>query len=191
MGILDNITVQDFKNYFQREFNYLKIWNIETHYNKNDVVYYEVNKLFYQSLINDNIANVPVNSEYWEEIEEDYNNYINDNDILKAMGQARGMININLFNGNKELLTICFLLLTAHYLIVDLNMSKGNGASGFMITSKSVDGVSASYGIPQTLLNSPLFSYLAKTEFGLKYIQYIMPMLNGYNRIVHGTTSFM
>ena len=189
---LDDITVEDFKSYFTREFNYLIIWNEETIYNKNDIVYYSETKLFYQSLINSNVANVPsANIEDWEEIEDDYNNYINDNDILKAFGQAKNMINVNLFKNNLELLKICYLLLSAHYLIVDLNMSQGNGASGFMMTSKTVDGVSATYGIPQSLLNSPLFSYIAKTEFGLKYIQYIIPMLNGYNRCVMGTTSIL
>lgn len=189
---LDNITVEDFKKYFTREFNYLVIWNEETIYSKNDIVYYNDTKLFYQSLINRNVANVPYdNIENWEEIEDNYNNYISENDILKAFGQAKNMININLFGNNLELLTICYLLLTAHYLIIDLNMSQGNGASGFMMTSKTVDGVSATYGIPQSLLNSPLFSYIAKTEFGLKYIQYIMPMLNGYSRCVVGTTSIL
>ena len=192
MAFLDTITTQTFRDYFTREFNYLIIWDEETTYNKNDIVYYSETKLFYQSLINGNVANVPSeNIEDWEEIEDDYNNYINDNDILKAFGQAKNMININLFKNNLELLKICYLLLSAHYLIVDLNMSQGNGASGFMMTSKTVDGVSATYGIPQSLLNSPLFSYIAKTEFGLKYIQYIMPMLNGYNRCIIGTTSIL
>lgn len=188
MDIINKITVEDFKAYFPREFQYLKVWDAETTYNKNVIVYY--NNLFYQSLIDGNINNIPSDAvDDWKHIEDDYNNYINDDDISKAMGQAKGMFNVNLFKGHDELLKICYLLLVAHYLVQDLNMSKGNGASSFIMTSKSVDGVSASYGIPQKILDNPLYSYLTGTSFGLKYLQYVLPRLIGYSVAVYRRTN--
>lgn len=188
MEIINNITPQNFKDYFKREFNYLILWNEEISYKINKIVYYD--ELFYKSLFNNNLNNNPSSSpEEWLEYETNYNNYINDDDILKAFGQAKNMINIDLFSGNDELLTICFLMLSAHFLVIDLNMGKGNGASNFMMTSKSVDGVSASYGIPQKYLDNPLFNYLISTSFGLKYLSYLLPKLVGYMGTARGTTS--
>lgn len=191
--IINNITPQDFKDYFTREFSYLPVWDGSISYKLNDIVYYEVEGLFYKSLINKNINNIPAeNSEFWQEDDEvQYNDYINDNDITKAFLQAKNMINLSLFGKNEELLKMCFLMLTAHFLVMDLNMSNGNSASSFMITSKSVGSVSASYGIPQKILDSPNLSYLASTQFGLKYIQYILPLLSGNIMILNGRTSLL
>lgn len=188
---IKDITVEDFKNYFKREFKYLIIFNVDTEYKKNVIVYYDPTEEFFQSLISKNKGNIPEYSpEQWEFIEEEYNDYINDDDIKKALEQARISFNSNIWGNNEDLLKVAFLLLTAHYLICDLNMSNGGGSSFFM-TSKSVDGVSASYGIPQSILNNINYSYLAKTEFGLKYLQLLAPRLNGYIKTVIGTTSFM
>lgn len=188
---IKDITVEDFKNYFKREFKYLIIFNVDTEYKKNVIVYYDPTEEFFQSLISKNKGNIPEYSpEQWEFIEEEYTDYINDDDIKKALEQARISFNSNIWGSNEDLLKVAFLLLTAHYLICDLNMSNGGGSSFFM-TSKSVDGVSASYGIPQSILNNINYSYLAKTEFGLKYLQLLAPRLNGYIKTVIGTTSFM
>ena len=191
--IINNITPQDFKDYFTREFNYLPLWYSDISYKINDIVYYESEGLFYKSLINKNINNTPSeDSEYWQEDDEvQYNDYINDNDITKAFLQAKNMINLSLFGKNEELLKMCFLMLTAHFLVMDLNMSNGNGTSSFMITSKSVGSVSASYGIPQKILDNPNLSYLASTQFGLKYLVYILPLLSGNIVILNGRTSLL
>lgn len=191
--IINNITPQDFKDYFTREFSYLPLWYSDINYKINDIVYYESEGLFYKSLINKNINNTPSeDSEYWQEDDEvQYNDYINDNDITKAFLQAKNMINLSLFGKNEELLKMCFLMLTAHFLVMDLNMSNGNSASSFMITSKSVGSVSASYGIPQKILDNPNLSYLASTQFGLKYLVYILPLLSGNIVILNGRTSLL
>ena len=117
------------------------------------------------------------------------NDYISDMDILKAMGQARASFNINLFLTNPEKLKIAFLLLTAHYLIMDLNMANGNGGASFLVTSKSVDGVSASYGVPQRFLQNPYYSYFTQTAFGMKYLQYLIPASAGNVRTIIGRTT--
>ncbi len=191
--IINSITPQDFKNYFKREFSYLPLWSNDISYKINDIVYYDVEGLFYKSLINKNINNTPSeDSEYWQEDNEvQYNDYINDDDINKAFIQAKNMINVSLFGKNEDLLKMCYLMLTAHFLVMDLNMSNGNGASSFMMTSKSVGSVSASYGIPQKILDNPNLAYLASTQFGLKYLVYIMPLLSGNFMILNGRTSFI
>lgn len=185
-SIIENITVEDFKLYFLREFNYLNLWNETISYKINQVVFYEND--FYISLITNNLNNIPSASSSWNITTQDYNSFINDIDIEKAFSQAKNMININLFASNDELLKICYLLLTANYLVIDLSMANGNGTSNFLISSKSVDGVSASYAIPETILKNPLFNYLSYTQFGLKYLNYLLPKLNGYSTIIRGTT---
>lgn len=189
--IINNITVQDFKDYFKREFNYLNSWDKNTIYTKNIIVYFENN--FYISLQDNNINNLPTSSpDYWIiDTTINYNDYINDNDIEKAFSQAKCFFNYKLFNiNNVDKIKMSYLLLTAHFLVVDLNMSNGNGASSFMITSKSVGSVSASYGIPQKILNSPLYSYLTNTQFGLKYLMLIYNKLIGNVYCIRGRTTF-
>ncbi len=192
-AIINNITPQDFKDYFTREFSYLPVWDGSISYKLNDIVYYEVEGLFYKSLVNKNINNTPSeDSEFWQEDDEtQYNDYINDDDINKAFVQAKNMINLSLFGKNEELLKICYLMLTAHFLVTNLNMSNGNGTSSFIITSKSVGGVSASYGIPKKILDDPNLAYLMGTDFGKEYIQYILPLLNGNIMILNGRTSLL
>lgn len=191
--IIDSTTTEDFKNYFKREFTYLPIWFSDMIYKLDEIVYYDCNKLFYKSLISKNINNEPDNSiEAW--VEDDginYNDYINDDDIEKAFLQAKNMINVDLFGRNEELLKMCYLMLTAHFLVMDLNMGNGNGASSFLITSKSVGSVSASYGIPEKILKDPNFAYLSSTQFGLKYLVYILPLMTGNMYILNGKTSLI
>lgn len=186
-----DITVEDFKNYFKREFQYLKIFDMETEYHKNVIVYYEPTAEFFQSLVSRNKGNLPETSpEQWELIEEEYTDYINDDDIKKAMEQAKVSFNPKLFESDKDLLKVAFLLLSAHYLVCDLNMASGGGSTFFMI-QKSVDNVSARYGIPSSILKNLNYSYLAKTEFGLKYLHLLAPRLNGYIKLIFGTSSIV
>lgn len=188
---MKDITVEDFKNYFKREFKYLVIFDAETEYQKNIIVYYTPTEEFFQSLQRQNKGHIPESSpEWWEFIEDTYTDYINNEDIEKALQQARVSFNEKLFNDNKELLKVAFLLLTAHYLVCDLNMASGGGSTFFMI-SKSVDNVSARYGIPSSILKNLNYSYLAKTEFGLKYLHLLSPRLNGYIKLIFGTSSIV
>ena len=52
-AIINNITPQDFKDYFTREFSYLPLWSSDISYKINDIVYYDVEGLFYKSLVNE------------------------------------------------------------------------------------------------------------------------------------------
>lgn len=192
MEVLNSVTTKDFKNYFPNAFKYLILWDDKTSYKINTIVYYKNNCTFYQSLQSNNIGNLPteVESKYWQELpEEDYFLYTSDEDITKAMIQAKYSLNVDLFKNSQELLKIVYLLLTAHYIVIDGLMNNNGGVASYIMSSKSVEGVSASYSIPTNILNNPIFNSLGKTEFGLKYLGYLIPRLNGYCKIVKGTTT--
>lgn len=190
IDVFETTTTEDFKEYFKYDFKYLLEYSDVITYMKNNIVISNEMR-FYNSLQNGNLNKALDNDEWWVEVpDEEIRNYIADWQIEKAMFQAKSQINQNLFGKNENLLKMCYLYLTAHFLIIDNSMFQGNGLSNFVISSKSVDGVSVSYSIPQSILNNPLYSYLSKTEYGLKYLTYIIPMINGYSRIVVGGTSF-
>lgn len=189
--IIEDITIEDFKEFFQREFDYLKIWSIVKTYTKNEIVYYD-NGLFYKSLKIGNLAKQPdIEKEYWEEIEANYTDFVNDFDLEKAFVEAKASFNINLFDVSKEqdIIKHCFLLLVAHFLVKDLAMSNGDGMATYLMSSKSVGSVSASYGIPKKILENNTFNYLGSTEFGLKYLYYISNRIKGNMFIVRGATT--
>lgn len=112
-----------------------------------------------------------------------------DSDINKAFGQTRININPNMFT-SQESFTIGFLLLAAHYLVVDIRMSSQgiNGQFAFMEQSKSVGSVSQSFAIPQKILENPYFAMIVKTNYGAKYLELVLPQLAGAIFPVHGRT---
>lgn len=148
MGYSKNLTVDDFKNYFDRAFTYAPVTD-------------------------------PNNT-----------NYVRDKDILNAYSQADLNFNEALFGEDNEK-KLAFLFLTAHYLCMDAQMDrKGLNSQGeFIMTSKSVDSVSASYAIPQVYQNDPTLNYFAQTQFGCKYLSLIIPRAIGRVAIVRGTTT--
>jgi len=103
-----------------------------------------------------------------------------DSDITKAFGQAGFNFNPD-FYSSQEQYSICFLLLTAHYLVVDLRASSQGiqGQFSWMQTSKSVGSVSASFAIPERILNDPYLSLLTKTNYGAKYLELLLPQMCG------------
>ena len=112
-----------------------------------------------------------------------------DTDINKAFGQTRININPNLF-ADQESFSIGFMLLAAHYLVVDIRMSSQGigGQFNFTEQSKSVGSVSQSFAIPQKILENPYFAMLVKTNYGAKYLELVLPQLAGAIFPVHGRT---
>ncbi len=112
-----------------------------------------------------------------------------DGDISKAFGQTNIDINPGLF-GDQSAYTICYLLLTAHWLVIDLRASSQgiNGQFSFLEQSKSVGGVSQSFAIPQRILDDPYFAMLTKTNYGAKYLALLLPQLAGQAFTVIGST---
>lgn len=115
--------------------------------------------------------------------------YVQDKDIEKAMLEAYTNFNAGLWE-EEVILKMAFSYLTAHYLVTDLsNAAQGvNGSfSGFM-SSKSVGNVSVGYRLPQWILNDPMYSLIALTTYGRKYLQLILPRMVGQMFSVKGTT---
>lgn len=174
-NIFKTVTVQQFKDYFFRDFPYVPYFQDGIVYTVGDEVYYG-NK-FYQSLIDDNNT-TPTVDEGWKPVNDDILNYVTDQDIEKAMSQA--IINANQrFGSTDEERIHIYLHLVAFYLVIDLkNASSGINSSYLgIIASKSVGNVSQSYAIPTFMANSPMYSLYGQNGYGMKYMSLIAPYL--------------
>jgi hypothetical protein len=114
---------------------------------------------------------------------------VTDADISKAYGQARQNLNESLF-ANQEMFSQGFLLIAAHYLVIDLRMaSQGiNGQFSWIESSKSVGSVSQSFSVPDSIMRNPYLAMLSKTNYGAKYLELILPQLYGNVSIAYGRT---
>ena len=157
-------------------------------YFKGDVVYVYPN--FYQSKIDGNLTD-PSNTTNWQLYNDTVNNYVTDDLISEAFGEAQTNFNAELFP-NCNVANRIFYYLAGHYLVVDVNNSVNPFNMGFMgfTQSKSVGSVSESYGIPQWMLNDPILSGYAQTGFGRKYLSLIMPFLVGNIIYTPGRVNF-
>lgn len=187
MAKINNISVDGFKSLFSRDFPYLPVWDSDKVYFQYDVCFYE--GLFYSSLKDNNTA-VPTNTEYWEVVNDNAENYISDNDILRAFAEAKINFNADLFDTDAAA-EMVFYYLAAHYLVIDLNNAMTSMSIGFtgLTQSKSVGSVSESYAMPKWVTDSPLLSSYAQTGYGRKYISLIQPYLIGNIFLCKGATT--
>lgn len=172
--ILNTVTVEYFKELFARDFPYLPEYDPDKAYFINDVVYYEGN--FYKSLSDANTT-APTNTTNWALTPDSVENYVQDSDISRAFEEANGSFNIALFSDyNTAQLYFCYV--AAHYLVMDIYNAQNALSMGFngMVASKSVGSVSESYGIPQWVMNSPLYGMFAQTGYGRKYLMHVIPL---------------
>jgi len=185
---LNTITVQDFKDNFFRDFAYLNTWVADTTYYSCDIVYYDVTKRFYKCVAASTTA-LPTVITAWQIFADDIYNYILDADINKAFKEAQIIFNQGLF-GSDEQLTLGYLYLTAHYLVLDLKTAQQGitGAGSFAVSSRSVGNVSESYAIPEAFTADPVLSYFTKTQYGQKYMSMILPNLVGNVQAITGAT---
>lgn len=118
------------------------------------------------------------------------NDTVKNTDIQRAMGEAAFSFNEGLFTSQANY-DIGFLLLTAHYLVMDLRASSQGiaGQYSWLENSKSVGSVSQSFAIPQRVLDNPEFSMLSKTNYGAKFLALLLPQLVGQVFTVCGRTS--
>ena len=183
-------TVNFFKSFFVRDFKYIDVWSDEVAYTKGETVFYTVNNQFYIAL-QDNIATLPTDTEYWSLIDSETNIYVLDSDIEKAYFQARQFFNNNLFDNENDLLSyICYLI--AHYLVIDIQMSQeGVNSTGYYIPNHTTVGdVSESYSNPTNSQGDSFILYqLNQTRYGQKYLSLISPLLVGHFNSVRGTTT--
>lgn len=184
---VDNITVDDFKALFTRDFPYVPFWQYGKSYFKGDIVYSGDN--FYQSKIDANTDEPPTTN--WQLYNDNLFNYISDEDISRAFVEAKINFNPQLFP-NCETMQLTFCYLAAHYLVIDLNNAQNPLALGFMgfTQSKHVGSVSESYGIPQWIMSNSKLSLYAQTGYGRKYLSLIQPYLTGNIIYTPGRISF-
>lgn len=175
-NIFKNITIEQFKEYFFRDFPYLPVWVEGKMYFTGDIVYFNQN--FYKSLVDNNTA-TPNETEMWQATAGKVQDYVTDADITRAMSQA--YINANYdFGSTDEERIMIYLHLIAFYLVMDwqnASMGVNSGYSG-LVASKSVGDVSESYNFPQWMMNSPLYSLYSSNGFGMKYLSLIIPYLS-------------
>lgn len=183
-----NVTIDDFKGYFIRNFPFLPVWSEDIVYNKGDIAYY--NGLFFESKIDNNTSEIYEESEIsenWQKVDLDVNDYVSDGDIEKAMGEATVNFNCALAGSCNEA-RIAFLYLTAFFLSYDLQVASGGayGMINFPATSVTVGSVHESYYIPQAYLEDPILGFYAKNGFGQKYLSMVYPKLIGNVGVVAG-----
>lgn len=174
--IYESVTVQQFKEYFFRDFSFLLLWVEGKIYFSGDVVFYEQN--FYTSLIDNNTA-LPTDSEAWEATPGEQTDYVTNADIERAMSQA--LLNVNYKFGDTDAnRIIIYLHLVAFYLVMDFKNAQAGTSSSYsgFVASKSVGDVSESYNFPQWVANSPIYSIYLSNGYGMKYLSLIIPYLS-------------
>ena len=185
----DNIevTTDDFKNLFGRDFPYLPVYVEGKTYFKDDEVYFNSN--FYKSLTDGNTT-LPTDTTNWEIVKDSVDNYIQDSDIMRAFKEAKVNFNAGLF-GDDDTVKMVFLYLAAHYLVIDLNNAMNPLAMGFMgfTQSKSVGSVSQSFALPDFVTRNAALSQYMQTGYGAKYVSLIYPYLVGNIIFVPGRTT--
>lgn len=186
----DNIevTTDDFKNLFARDFPYLPVYVEGKAYFKDDEVYYAPN--FYKSLTDGNTT-LPTDTTNWSLVNDSVDNYIQDSDILRAFNEAKVNFNAALF-GDDDTVKMVFLYLAAHYLVIDLNNAMNPMAMGFMgfTQTKSVGSVSQSFALPDFVTRNAALSQYMQTGYGAKYVSLIYPYLVGNVVLIKGRTTF-
>jgi hypothetical protein len=112
-----------------------------------------------------------------------------DQDIVNAYGETNINFNPDLW-GDQGSYNIGYLLLAAHYLVMNLRASSQglSGQFGWIQASKSVGSVSESFQIPQRVLDNPEFAMLSKTNYGARYLLLLLPQLAGQIYSVCGST---
>ena len=182
--ILQAVTVEDFKEQFYRDFNFIATWAAGT-YNIGDQVFYLVNRKFYKCL-NAGVTSTPDTAVDWSE--EFPETKVSDLDISHAYAEACITFNDTLFLSDDEIV-LGYLYASAHYLVNDLNAGGVDGSAGGLVNSRSVGNISESYTIPTWMIEDPIFGFYAKTSYGQKYLNMILPRLVGNFGTVEGCTT--
>lgn len=110
----------------------------------------------------------------------DVNTGIIDADIAYAFQFVNMNINQGLFPDQGSY-SLGYNLLAAHNLVLNIRAgSQGiNGQYNWLQTNKAVGAVSETFSIPQRILDNPDFSMLAKTNYGIQFLNLVLPQLAG------------
>jgi hypothetical protein len=117
------------------------------------------------------------------------NTSVLDGDIANSFIQANMTINQALFSDQGSY-TFCYLLLSAHFLVLNLRAgSQGiNGQYTWAQNSKQVGAISEWFEIPERIKNNPDFMAYYKTNYGAQYMNLLWPQLCGQVFTVAGAT---
>lgn len=182
--VIQAITVDNFKEQFYRDFNYIDTWEAGT-YNTNDIVFYAVNRKFYKCL-GDGVTSVPTTSADWSLLTP--GEKVSDLDITHAYAESDLTFNTSLFTSDDNMV-LAYLYLSAHYLVNDLNAGGIDSNPTGIVNSKSVGNVSEGYAIPEWQLKSSVYSFYTKSSYGLKYLNMVIPRIKGNVASIAGATN--
>lgn len=112
-----------------------------------------------------------------------------DQDITNAFNLVDNKINPGLF-GNQGQYGLAYLYLAAHFLVLNLRASSQglNGQWNWAQNNKAAGGVSEGFEIPERIKNNPELMIYSKTNYGLLYLDMVLPYLEGQMFTVAGTT---
>jgi len=164
----NDITVQDFKDQFYRDFDYLPVWSALTTYNVGDLVFYDVNQKFYTCKVDNTLGVIPTNTTNWTLTVANKKDYIWDEDISKAYEEAKITYN-QASNSSDNSVMQSFLYLAAHYMVSDLRAGGLQSQSSGLVGSRSVGSVSESYVVPDWA-KKETYSFYTTTYYGMKYL---------------------
>lgn len=183
-NVISNLSVDDFRQLFARNFPYLPEYNSDKIYFTGDVVYAEPN--FYTSLIDENNKELS-DEEAWKATNETVADYVSDEDIKRAWREATAAYNPTLI-GNCEANATTFLYLVAFYLAYDLQLASSGayGQIAFPATDVRVGSVSEGYYVPQAYMEDPILGFYARNGFGLKYLSLVYLYTIGNVGVVPG-----
>lgn len=175
-NIFKMVTIEQFKEYFFRDFPFLNYYDDVKVYKQNAEVYDEESDTFYKSLIANNTEEL-TNEQAWQVIDDDKFNYVTNEDIQKAMSQA--IVGAKIYGDDCNQSVNIYLHLIAYYLVVDLKNSSQGINSSFIgtLSGKHVGDVSESYAIPQWMQSDPMYSMYGQNGYGLKYLSLIAPYM--------------
>lgn len=185
--LLQALTPQDFKNQFRTGFYYLPLWSSSAFYNKDEIVYYPVTRLFYICLSN-GVTSIPTTILDWALYHQgNINNYVQDSQIINAFAEGCQVFNPALF-GDDASQILGYLYVVAAYLVNDLNARGVIDIATYPANSRSVGNVSESFTIPKWAINDPIVGFLAKTSYGQKYLSMSWAKTRGNIVSVYGGT---
>ena len=183
-NVIDNLSVDDFKQLFARNFPYLPLYNPSKFYFVGDVVYSEPN--FYTSLIDENDKELS-DTEAWKLTNESLTDYVTDEDIARAWREALAAYNPTLI-GDCQANATTFLYLVAFYLAYDLQLASSGayGQIAFPARDVRVGSVSEGYYVPQVYMEDPILGFYARNGFGQKYLSLVYLYTIGNVGVVPG-----
>jgi len=112
---------------------------------------------------------------------------IRESDFDNALEDALAVFNQDLIpvvTANKNAL----LNLIAHFLTLNIDTSDTGAQSKFLQSSRSVGSISESLQIPSWISDNEVFSFFATTAYGIKYLIFSKPYLDGAIFTAEGAT---